>query len=240
MPILEPGVTDWSILLGWRGSRAWGTADEESDKDLLSVCVPPIKYYMGLETFGKQGSVEYHRDEWDVVVHECRKFFRMMLGGSPDGLAALWLHGEQYMKLTGAGALLLQHRELFLSRSLINVGFGFVTAHINQYNRSCCDPRPSQLFNHKDAMHCVRTLQFLTPILGEGAVRVKAADPVGLLRIKNGYLKPVEIHAMILELRAELEAAYIKSPLPDVVDVGAASELCAEVINAAWDERRGN
>lgn len=241
MPIMDPEVTDWSILLGWRGSYAHGMAEEGSDKDLISVTVPPISYYMGLETMGNQGSKEFKRDEWDVVAHEPRKFVRMLIKGSVDAMTLLWLPASGFLQMTQAGMMLIQDREKFLSRKmLMRMGDGFVLNHLNKHSLMTDPGVRRGTYTCKDAMMNVRSLEFLIPALAYAHVEVGAADPSVLLDIKHGKWSIEAIHARVLALKAQLQAAYIKSPLPEEVDQAWASDLCCRVINQAWDERKAN
>ena len=63
------GLTDWAIMTMYRGSIAHGmyvpTNDPNSidDKDVMSICVPPIDYYFGLKQYGSHGTKEITYDE---------------------------------------------------------------------------------------------------------------------------------------------------------------------------------
>ena len=75
-------IPDNTILLTWRGSIAHGTyvpqEDPESidDKDVLGMCLAPRDVYLGLQKF-EQKEAKYK--EYDSVVYEIRKAFRLLL-----------------------------------------------------------------------------------------------------------------------------------------------------------------
>lgn len=46
-------LEDSTIILAPTGSYAYGTNTEESDRDYKGVCIPPIDYYLGLESFNE-------------------------------------------------------------------------------------------------------------------------------------------------------------------------------------------
>ena len=78
----EPGLSEWCILHGYRGSTAHGMYEPPTepisidDKDTMAVCVPPRDYYYGLAEFGSRGNREVVNDPWDIVIFEVRQMVR--------------------------------------------------------------------------------------------------------------------------------------------------------------------
>ena len=125
-PVLE-GCPDifgrGSILVGYRGSISHNcyipNRDPNSvdDKDVMAICVPPIDYYLGYseafqanEMFPVKGVREIKSGEWDIVVYDARKFIRMLAQGNPNVLVMLWLNQQHYLKVTGAGQLIISNK----------------------------------------------------------------------------------------------------------------------------------
>jgi len=83
-------LSEWAILTGYRGSIAHGTylgtkdIHATDDKDVMAISVPPRDYYIGLDRcgFGKKGTKEIFRGEWDIVCYEALKAIRLLIGQS--------------------------------------------------------------------------------------------------------------------------------------------------------------
>jgi hypothetical protein len=128
-------LSQWSILVGYRGSIAHGmylpNTDPNSidDKDAMGVCVMPLDYYLGAGSHEmSRGVQEIKQDEWDVVAYELRKFVSLLVKGNPNVLSMLWLDENMYIKRTEAGQMLIDNRGLFVGRhvyhSLVGYAYG--------------------------------------------------------------------------------------------------------------------
>lgn len=151
---MDPGLSEWCILHGYRGSIAHGMWEPSSrpdsidDKDTMAVCVPPIETYAGCGDFptidqghkgyfreyANQGTREIKEGEWDVVVYEVRKAIWLLMMGNPNMLSLLWLPQGQYLypaKDTDqsmravAGRALIQERDLFVGRHVYQSFTGY-------------------------------------------------------------------------------------------------------------------
>ena len=117
-------ICEWSVLTAYRGSKTHGTQLPSNDPafvddiDVMAVVVPDIAHYYGLRKFGRQGTKTVMRDEWDIVIHECRKFVRMLSGCNPNVLPLLWLRPHDYIQVRSSGRELINHRGLFLTKAL--------------------------------------------------------------------------------------------------------------------------
>lgn len=121
-----PVMNEWCILLAYRGSMAHGTYRPNNDPnsiddiDLMGFCMPPVDYYYGLNTHSiHKGTKEIMEDVWDIVIYEYRKAIRLLENGNPNLLAMLWLQPNHYLKMTPAGQLLLDNRDLLQKRCII-------------------------------------------------------------------------------------------------------------------------
>jgi predicted nucleotidyltransferase len=116
---------DRSILIGYRGSQSHGTYRppvEECSVDDVDVCgitIGPIEYYLG---FGGQQTYERMEGDrstamvWDLVCWDLRHFFDMLSHSNPNAMAMLWIEKSHYLKLTPAGKLLVDNRDIFSSK----------------------------------------------------------------------------------------------------------------------------
>jgi hypothetical protein len=132
----EPGIGAWSILHAYRGSIAHGMHDPHpgsiDDIDTMSLCVPPLDYYFGLAEYGRRGTLEIKADPWDIVTYEIRKALTLLLQGNPNVMSILWLPPDLYLKLTPAGRLLVERRDLFIGRHVYAAFAGYANGQLQK------------------------------------------------------------------------------------------------------------
>jgi len=249
----DPGFGEWSIYSCPRGSRAYNLATETSDFDVLSICVPPLSHYAGLERYGAEGTKEIKEGEFDIVVYECRKFFSLALKGNPSVLEVLWV--PMYaVRTTDAGDLLRKNRDVFVGRHVYGAFKDMATGHLRRMkNRPfqrcdrCCAEAPCPPcggydtwppFPWKDMMHAIRVLRMGVEFLTDGELQVfRHADAEELRDIRAGKWDEERAFAEAERLLDALKEAYICSPLPGEPDYKRASDLCQEVIECALAAR---
>lgn len=108
------------ILLGYRGSIAHGTylnqkKNENSidDKDVMGVFLGTERHYTGFEE-NKVGEKMFR--EWDIVQYELKKFVSLLLKNNPNVLMLLWLPEKYYLHKDKYGEMLIQNRDIFVSK----------------------------------------------------------------------------------------------------------------------------
>jgi hypothetical protein len=134
-----------SILLAYRGSIAHGMYTPPSDpnsiddKDVMGVCVPPVDWYFGIhaafpanQAFPTNGTKEIKRDEWDIVVYEARKFIQLLVQGNPNVLMLLWLEKNYYLRVTEAGQMILDKRDIFVGRHVYKAFTGYAYGQLHR------------------------------------------------------------------------------------------------------------
>lgn len=248
----HPGLGEWSILTGYRGSIAHGTyvpnSDPHSidDKDAMALCVPPLDYFYGLSEYGSRGTVEVVRDPWDIVVYEIRKALRLLASGNPNVLSMLWLPEHLYIKRTGPGQALIDNRQAFVGKHVYRSFTGYAVAQMRKmeagvYKGYMGDKRRSLVerfgYDTKNASHLIRLLRQGIEFLNDGELYVLRHDASELVAIKNGEweLDRVKREAERLFFRAD--SAYDRSSLPAAADHDAINQLCVDVVARALDER---
>ncbi len=246
----NPGIGEWCILHGYRGSIAHGMFEPSSnplsidDKDTMAVCVPPAPYYHGLREFGSRGTQEIKRDEWDIVAYEARKAVRMLAQGNPNILALLWLPDASYIHRTPAGEILLDNRDAFVGRHVYQSFVGYAKGQFHKMTHGAhqgyMGEKRKELvarfgYDTKNAAHLVRLLRVGIEFLRDGFLRVDRGglDATELLDIKHGAwtLEQVQDEASRLFRRAE--DAHDRSTLPASPDMGRVNEVCAAVVQDA-------
>lgn len=241
-------LSDRCILSMYRGSIAHGmyvpSSDPHSidDKDVMSVCVPPVEYYLGLKQFGSRGTREIKRGEWDIVVYEARKMIGLLAKGNPNVLMALWLDDKHYLKVTEAGQLLLDNRDLFTGKHVYRSFTGYAYSQLKRMTHFSFEgymgekrKRLVEKFGYdtKNAAHLVRLLRMGIEFLTDGQMYVERHDAVQLLQIKHGEWTLERVQEEATRLFASAEQAYIESKLPAGTDPVAVSQLCTEVVQLA-------
>jgi len=240
------GLGEWAILTAYRGSIAHGMYVPQNDpnciddKDVMSVCIPPLDYYLGLKEFGNKGTREIMIDEWDIVIYEFKKFINMLIQGNPNVLSMLWLEGKHYIKLTNAGQKLIDNRNLFVGRHVYRSFTGYAYGQLHRMTHSACNgymgAKRKQLvdkfgFDVKNASHLIRLLRMSIEFLKDGELYIKREDAPQLLEIKRGEWSLDKVKAEADRLFKLAEDAYLHSSLPKGPDVGAINELCIEIIS---------
>lgn len=241
---------EWCILHGYRGSVAYGTYEPgaSTDKDTGAVCVPTLDHYLGRRSFGSQGTREIRRGDWDIVCFEARKALRLFEQGNPNVTELLWLPENAYVKRKRAGRMLIENRDAFLSRSLLQPFAGYANAQLLKMTRLnkegyMGDKRKRLVDRHgydtKNAMHLIRLLRMAIEVMRDGEVIVNRGgyDASQLLAIKHGEwpLERVKDEAERLFRRAE--DAADRSPLPPRPDFERINRLCVDVVRAELEER---
>lgn len=247
-----PGLGDWCILMGFRGSVAHGTyvAPTEptgiDDKDIHAVCVPPRGYYLGLRDFGSRGTQEVFRDPWDVVTFEARKAVRMFAQGNPNILALLWMPENMYLKVEPAGRLLLDNRDLFVGKHVYKPFIGYATGqlrkmtHLN-YEGYMGAKRKALVdkfgYDTKNGAHLIRLLRMGIEFLTDGELNVHRHDAQDFIAIKNGEWSLEKVQREADRLFVLAQEAHVRSTLPVRPDMAKVNELCCNVVGRAWADR---
>lgn len=121
-----PGRT---ILLTNYGSHAYGTNQAGSDLDVRGVAVAPSEYYFGYDQTFEQAT---QNEPLDLVVFELRKFFRLAAYANSNALELLFTDESDHLQVTPAGRLLLENRDLFLSRQIKDTFSGYATQQLRR------------------------------------------------------------------------------------------------------------
>lgn len=245
----NPKGTKWmsefesqSILLGYRGSQAHGTyrpnTDENStdDIDVMGVIIHPKEAYLG---FGRQETFERFEDPWDVVVYDIKHFVRLLVKQNPNVMSLLWLRPNDYMKISPAGRLLIDNRDLFVSKQAYHSFTGYAYSQLHKMTHNSCqgymgEKRKKLIdkfgYSTKNASHLIRLLKMGIEFLATGQLNVMREDNTYLVDIKNGKYSLEYIQAEAKRLFDLAESGVVHSKLPDTVDQKAAEQLLVKIV----------
>ncbi len=253
-PILAkyPSISDWAILVGYRGSIAHGMYDPPEkptsidDKDVMAICMPPMDYYYGLKQFGSRGTKEIKEANWDIVAYELTKAMRLLEKGNPNILSLLWLHDTHYIKKTRAGEMLLDNRKLLVGKHVYHSFVGYARGQLHRMTHTAREgymgakrKRLVKRFGYdiKNAAHLIRLLRMGIEFLGDGELQVLRPDAQQLLEIKRGEWSLEEVKVEASRLFIAAEAAYTLSKLPAKPDHEKINQLCWAVAEKEKYER---
>jgi predicted nucleotidyltransferase len=243
---------EWSIATVYRGSIAYGmyTPPTEptsiDDKDVMAITIPPAEYYMGLKEFGSRGTKEIKQGEWDIVVYEARKFFRLLLGGNPNVLFTLWLDPKHIIKSTPQFETLVASREIFVGKHVYRSFTGYAHGQLKRmthlaYEGYMGEKRKSLVlkfgYDTKNAAHLIRLLRMGIEFMNDGQMYVERHDAKQLLEIKRGEWSLDRVKDESTRLFALADEAYLKSRLPAAPDAKKIGELCTHIISRTLEQR---
>lgn len=243
--LMEMNKDNTPILVGYRGSIAHGMyvppkePTSIDDKDLMSVCIPPLDFYLGLETFGSHGTRELKEKEWDIVIYEIKKFISLLAQGNPNVLSMLWLAPNYYIHLTRSGKYLIENRSIFVGKHVYHSFTGYAHSQLHRMTHNAFQghmgEKRRQLvdkfgYDTKNAAHLIRLLRMGTEFLIEGELHVLREDASQLLEIKRGEWTLERVLEEADRGFKIAEEAYLRSTLPKNVDREAVNCLCMEIL----------
>ncbi|WP_181273561.1 nucleotidyltransferase domain-containing protein [Brevibacterium oceani] len=155
------------LFLAEYGSRAYGTATDASDHDLMGIYLESDDQIYGLaEAKTKQTDLGRRSTsaDTDVTLHPLRKYVSLAAKGNPTVLSLLW-SPEHLVETTSAAArLLIENRSLFVTKQAIASHMGYALSQRKALTgeRSKRTNRPELVEKHgydtKFAGHLLRLL----------------------------------------------------------------------------------
>ncbi|MFJ7982328.1 DNA polymerase beta superfamily protein [Lysinibacillus xylanilyticus] len=227
---LIPNEPSWlgtrTILLGRGGSHAYGTATKNSDFDFKGVCVPPLEYFLGLQSFDgydKKGGKNFKNQagDIDVTIIHINKFVRDAMAGVPNNLELLFLDESDYIHVSVHGRELINMRKQFLSKQIMKKFSGYAKSQAQKMKelKSTRNELLSKFgYDTKFYMHTVRLLEMAIEILNHGTLTVKRSNHAHLLSLREGIHTLDEALDNIEILEQHLKVAYDNSILPERPD----------------------
>lgn len=141
-----------TVLLTVGGSRAYGVNMPDSDVDFRGVAIPPIRHYFGIiDKFEQVDTIEgisqlrglltpeeekaASNTKLEGSVYEIRKFVRMAMQANPNILDLLFGDMSNIRRLTAAGQVLLENRQLFVTMAARGSYLGCINAQLTKMER---------------------------------------------------------------------------------------------------------
>lgn len=228
------------ILVGYRGSIAHGmyvpNSDPRSidDKDIMAVCIPGSAFYFAdkfnknAETsvgFSNRGVYEKWIREYDSVSYDVKKFVLMAANSNPNVLSLLYLPDQYYIHRTPLGQMLIDSRELFLSKQIYFAYTGYAHGQIHKMTAMAFEGYMGEKRKHlveqfgydtKNAAHAIRLLRMGIELLNDGKMYVDRSkiDSPQLMDIKMGRWTIEQVKAEADHLFKRAEGLYDRCTLP--------------------------
>ncbi len=242
-------IPETPVLVGYRGSIAHGmyvpNSDPRSidDKDIMSVCVPPLDYYFGFENhgFGDRGVKEFAYMEWDSVAYEIKKFAGLLVKSNPNVLSLLWLEREHYIHVSAEGRALIDARQLFVTKKIYHAFTGYAYGQLHRMTHQAYEGYMGQKrkalveehgYDTKNAAHCIRLLRVGIEYLREGRLYVDRSKTDGpqLLEIKRGEWTLEQVKAEAERLFKRAEEVYDVCLLPNEPNRKDVNDLLMQIL----------
>ncbi len=115
------------ILIGFGGSHAYGTNNENSDVDIRGVATRAKRSILTGSDFEQVVDVDT-----DTTVYSLDKIVKLLCSCNPNTIEMLGLKPEHYIYLTDAGKKLIENRHLFLSKRAIHSFGGYANAQLRR------------------------------------------------------------------------------------------------------------
>lgn len=221
------------------GSHAYGTNQEGSDVDIRGVVLNSRDDLLGL------GDFEHYVDTaTDTTVFSFNKAVKLMCSGNPNMLEQLGNADDLVISYNPATKLLLDNKNLFLSKRVFYSFGGFAgkllekadaywRAYKWQLEGASLDPnlkQPSDVewrrFN-KSVMNAVRLYHMMFDILEKGEIKTfRDEEHDILMKLRNGNYDYEELRKHVIPIyEARMEVDKKESDLPDRVDMNRVNEL---------------
>ncbi len=229
------------LLIGLVGSQAYGTATEESDEDYMGVALAPLSYYTGLDQWQNEGTKEFKKekgDEYDAVVYELKKFFKLCLGFNPNVIPLLYL--PKYKYATAGGMQLVYNADIFVSKYAYDTFIGYAKSQLSNVKKGITGKYGAKRkeliqkygYDVKFAMHTIRLLTMINEFFSTGKMSVnRGSDIPHLLDIRHGKITEKEFFQEAEFLLSIAQGEFEKATwIPDKPDFKRANELCMDII----------
>ncbi len=219
---------DNTILVGYRGSIAHNmyipNTDPKSidDVDLMGVFLAPVEHYIGITK--TRETVERFVGKYDVVSYEYIKFVKLLLKSNPNVISLLWIRENHYLESYDYGKILVDNRDLFVSKEAYKSFTGYAYAQLKKmekfnFNGYMGKKRKALVdkfgYDTKNASHCIRLLKMGVEFLTTGELNVFRDDAPMLLEIKTGKWKLEQVKEEAKRLFILADEAYVRSKIPD-------------------------
>lgn len=124
-------IKDNILYLGIHGSHCYGLANENSDIDVRGIAFGKRSHYFGISESFSQWSCS---EPYDATIFEIKKFFTLASKCNPNALEIIFVNPEHMIHVTEAGKILIQNRNIFLSKKIRYTLSGYAFSQLKRLN----------------------------------------------------------------------------------------------------------
>jgi len=154
-------LNDNICLLTLGGSHAYGTNIEGSDVDVRGIFVPSKKDII-LGIHNKQ----YINTETDTVIYELDKIINYLSECNPNTIEMLGCKPEQYLYVNDYGKMILDNKEIFLSKKAIPRFTGYANQQLYRLKQKSLCALSNEEYNDHIAKVIIGMKEHLTRAFG--------------------------------------------------------------------------
>lgn len=120
-------LNDNIVLLGMGGSIAYGTNTPNSDIDIRGIAVNSSNEILLGKDFEQVVDVVT-----DTTIYSFTKMIQLLSNANPNTIEILGLKPEHYLKVTEIGQKILDNKEIFLSKEVVNSFGGYAHSQLRR------------------------------------------------------------------------------------------------------------
>jgi len=133
---MEFDIDEHTIFLSLSGSRAYGTNIATSDTDYKGIAIPPPRYFFGYsKNFEQKEELVSKGHPADKTVYGIRKFFKLAADCNQNIIEILYTPDDCKVVTTQWSDLLLDNRDLFLSKKAKYSFSGYAHSQLGRLKR---------------------------------------------------------------------------------------------------------
>lgn len=230
----EKQLGDNIIFLVVAGSHAYGLSTPDSDVDVRGVALETPETLFGLDNFES-----YNDESTDTVIYSLKKFVQLTMKGAPNMLELLYTRPEDIIYVSPVGKLLLENRDLFVSKRIYATIRGFTKNSLRRLEKDVLN-NPKKA--NKDAIHLIRLYREGIEVLKTGSFSTYQTENISeFMAIRNGkytYGNKLDLafYDYITKLENELEDAYqCSNALREMVDRNRINDLMIQIYCDAYN-----
>lgn len=212
-------------LLVRTGSHLYGCNVSTSDEDTRGFAIPPINVLLGRIKWE-----QYESKVPDCVIYNVSKFFALLEKSSPNTIEILFANKDNILHIDGAGQTLLDNKELFVSKQIINPTVGFAISEWKKVKDSGLE------MSTKNGGHVIRLLEQGIELLETGKITFPRPNADFLLKVRNGEVRNSDLEVIYNDLRSKIRFVYDTSALNENVDKDKLNKLYIHIIKPSLIE----
>ena len=205
----EPRLKDKIALLTFGGSIAYGLDTAESDIDIRGIVMPSVSDLLGVGylyndeeksnkrlIFGKEGFEQVTDIPTDTTIYVLNKIIGLLYKSNPNTIEILGGRSDSYTMVSKYGQMLLDNREIFLSKLAYGSFAGYARAQFQRLKNAIGKDSVSNVFqaiNLADSINRMQShLEREYPEYRRDMIKLHITDSNGNLITVNGV--PVDAY----------------------------------------------